>query len=113
MAKVQEVDGAVEPSLTDRVVEAHPESSFAELAGGPLGSTKRAAVGRAERLALLDGPFPDSRHLLGATLPGAAPDDVLDAAAAAWSARRWATGTAIVLGDGTLDARGLPMRVAV
>jgi predicted RNase H-like nuclease len=113
LPKIAQVDAAIDPGLTEAVVEAHPESAFAELAGAPLASTKRSAEGRAERLALLTGPFPRSRAALTDRLRGAAPDDVLDAAAAAWSARRWATGTAVVLTDGALDGRGLPMRVAI
>ncbi len=113
LAKIAEVDAAIDPGLTEAVVEAHPESAFAELAGAPLPTTKRTAEGRAARLALLVGPFPGSAELLTARARGAAADDVLDAAAAAWSARRWAAGTALVLGDGSLDSRGLPMRVAV
>jgi len=113
LPKIAEVDAAIDPGLAEHVVEAHPESAFAELAGAPLDTTKRTAEGRAHRLALLADPFPDSAALLGARAPGAARDDVLDAVAAAWSARRWAGGTALVLGDGSLDARGLPMRVAI
>lgn len=113
LAKIGEVDDAIDVALTEKVVEAHPESAFAELAGAPLPTTKRTAEGRAARFALLAEPFPDSADLLTARAPGAAPDDVLDAAAAAWSARRWAAGTAVVLTDGSRDERGLPMRVAV
>jgi len=113
LPKIAEVDRCIDVDLAESVVEAHPESALAELAGGPLATTKRTAVGRAERLALLDGPFPASRDVLAAPRSGAAVDDVLDAAAAAWSARRWAAGTALVLGDGARDERGLPMRVAV
>jgi predicted RNase H-like nuclease len=113
LPKIAEVDAAIDPGLTDAVVEAHPESAFAELAGAPLPTTKRTAEGRAARLALLAEPFPGSTEMLVARARGAAADDVLDAAAAAWSARRWASGTALVLGDGSLDSRGLPMRVAV
>ncbi len=113
LPKIAEVDAAIDLALTEAVVEAHPESAFAELAGAPLLTTKRTAEGRAERLALLAQPFPGGAALLTARAPGAAADDVLDAAAAAWSARRWASGTALVLGDGSLDSRGLPMRVAV
>jgi predicted RNase H-like nuclease len=113
LPKIAEVDAAIDPTLTAAVVEAHPESAFAELAGAPLLTTKRTAEGKAERFALLAEPFPCSGELLAARERGAAADDVLDAAAAAWSARRWAAGTALVLGDGSVDARGLPMRVAV
>jgi predicted RNase H-like nuclease len=113
LPKIAQVDAAIDPALTEAVVEAHPESAFAELAGAPLASTKRSADGRAARLALLARPFPRSRAALTARLPGTAADDVLDAAAAAWTARRWAAGTAVVLTDGARDGRGLPMRVAV
>jgi predicted RNase H-like nuclease len=37
--------------------------------------------------------------------------DVLDACAAAWSARRISTGTAECVGDHTRDSRGRPMRI--
>jgi hypothetical protein len=40
-------------------------------------------------------------------------DDALDALACAWSALRFATGRAEVLGDGQRDARGLVMRIIV
>jgi hypothetical protein len=40
-------------------------------------------------------------------------DDALDALACAWSAHRFATGQAEILGDGSRDPRGLLMRIAV
>ena len=72
----------------------HPELSFAELAGAPLAETKHSAAGRARRRALLAAA--------GIALPErvrAAEDDLLDAAAVAWSALRIASGTARVLPD--------------
>jgi predicted RNase H-like nuclease len=77
-----------------RVVEAHPELSFAAMAGGPLRSSKKSWNGQAERRSLLRnaGIAPDD------VLPGRAGeapvDDVLDAAAAAWTAQRVAAGEA-------------------
>ena len=74
--------------------EVHPELSFAELAGAPLAETKHSAAGRARRRALLAAA--------GIALPErvrAAEDDLLDAAAVAWSALRIASGTARVLPD--------------
>ena len=75
--------------------EVHPELSFAELAGAPLADTKHSAAGRARRRTLLAAA--------GIALPGApagaAEDDLLDAAAVAWSALRIASGTARVLPD--------------
>lgn len=113
LAKIEQLDCAFDPDLTDRIVEAHPESVFATLAGSPLLTKKRLVAGRLERLALLDPVFPDSEELLVGRLTGAAPDDILDAAAIAWTARRWLAGEAIVLGDGSLDSLGRPMRVAI
>jgi predicted RNase H-like nuclease len=75
--------------------EVHPELSFAELAGAPLPDSKHSRPGLARRRALLSGAgiaLPDR-------VPGAGADDLLDAAAVAWSAARIATGTACVLPD--------------
>jgi predicted RNase H-like nuclease len=74
--------------------EVHPELAFAALnAGPPLTETKHTKAGLARRRDLLAGA--------GITLPpkvsGAAEDDLLDAAAVAWSARRIANGLAVAL----------------
>lgn len=81
-----------------RVHEVHPEVSFRAMNDGrPLRRRKKSAGGALERLELL------RRHgieleRLGPS--GAVPlDDVLDAAAAAWSGQRIATGTARPLPD--------------
>jgi predicted RNase H-like nuclease len=79
----------------DAMYEVHPELSFAGLAGAPLEQSKHRAPGRARRRALLEG----AGIVLPERVPGAAEDDLLDAAAVAWSARRIATGTARVLPD--------------
>jgi predicted RNase H-like nuclease len=81
-----------------RVREVHPEVSFRAMnAGQPLGYRKKSAGGALERIELL------AQHgiaLAGLTQAAAAPlDDVLDAAAAAWSAHRIATGAAMSLPD--------------
>lgn len=92
--KLLEADGFRRQAAC-RLCEVHPELSFAELAGAPLAETKHSPAGRARRRALLAGagiPLP-------ASVPGAAEDDLLDAAAVAWSARRIAAGTARVLPD--------------
>jgi predicted RNase H-like nuclease len=73
--------------------EAHPEVSFRAMAGSPLTFAKKTWSGQAKRRELL------AKH--GIRLPDqlgpagqAPPDDVLDAAAVAWSAHRMATGAA-------------------
>jgi predicted RNase H-like nuclease len=113
LPRIAELDTAIDPSLCDRVVEAHPESGFAAVAGAPLTTKKRSTEGRHERRALLDRVFPGGTSGLDAPVRGAAPDDVLDAAVNAWTAARWARGAAVVLGDGAVDESGLPMRIVL
>ncbi len=87
----------------------HPEVSFTVLAGKPMACHKSKPEGRAERLASLRTVFPDiDDH--PAKLAGASDDDVLDAFVAAWTARRYASGTHLQLGGDT-DERGLRMEM--
>lgn len=114
--KLREVDAVVTPQMSGRVFETHPEAGFAVLKGGALLHNKKTPEGRAERLALLVGHgvpaslvdphgFPKTR---------CAPDDALDAAMCALTARRILKGEAISLpADPPLDARGLPMRIVL
>ena len=88
-----------------RVYEVHPEVSFRALAGNPL-SPKKQWNGHVERRTLL--------QQAGIIIPGylgaagtAGPDDVLDAAVAAWSASRIHAGVANSLPNPPeLDANG-------
>ena len=75
--------------------EVHPELSFTGLSGAPLQESKHSAAGLARRRVLLA----QAGIELPAAVPGAAADDLLDAAAVAWSARRIAAGAAVVLTD--------------
>jgi predicted RNase H-like nuclease len=77
--------------------EVHPELFFSAMAGHPLPASKHTWVGAsARRKRLVDAGvvLPDDLGGLGAS---AAVDDVLDAAAAAWTARRHAAGRAICI----------------
>jgi predicted RNase H-like nuclease len=78
----------------ERVVEVHPEVSFRALAGEPLAWAKTTWNGQLQRRRLLEEragiALPDDLGPAG-VVPVA---DVLDSAAAAWSARRYATGEA-------------------
>jgi predicted RNase H-like nuclease len=72
--------------------EVHPELAFAALAGQPLAHSKHTPAGRDLRRQLL------SRA--GIEIPAVTPalmEDVLDAAAVAWSARRVAAGRAVTV----------------
>jgi len=113
LPRMAELDAAIDASLADVLVEAHPGSGFAEMAGAALSTNKRTADGRAERLALLHEHLAPGLEVLASPYVGAAPDDVLDAAANVWTARRWLADEAVVLGDGSADERGLPMRLVV
>jgi predicted RNase H-like nuclease len=81
-----------------RLHEIHPEISFQEMNGGrPLGHRKKSAAGAMKRMELVRQQGIDISDL-GEV--GSAPlDDVLDAAAAAWTAQRILTGTAKSLPD--------------
>ncbi len=97
----------VEQLADSRIHEVHPEVSFRELAGRPLAHPKRTWNGQQERLQLL--------RLAGVRLPvrldgaGRVPaDDLIDAAAVAWSANRIALGQARSLPAGAAaGARGV------
>lgn len=86
--KILEVHSLAE--VDERVIEMHPEVSFRELAGEPVGESKHTAAGLARRRELLAAA--------GIVLPGAVPGvpeaDLLDAAAGAWTAARYAEGRA-------------------
>ncbi|MGH3712871.1 MAG: DUF429 domain-containing protein [Micromonosporaceae bacterium] len=91
-----EVDQWVRSAST-RVIEVHPEVSFATLAGTPLRYGKKSWAGAAQRRSLLAGAgIPED---LGNAGEKAAIDDVQDAAVAAWSARRYAMGIAVPYPD--------------
>ena len=117
LPKIAQLDACIgdhqQSNLFDHIFEAHPEAAFADLAGEPLTSKKRTSEGRLERLALLEQELPGSGNLLARRVRGAAADDVLDAAVLVRTARRILEGTATLLGDGTVDRHGIPMRVAI
>jgi predicted RNase H-like nuclease len=91
--KILQVDRWL-PTAPCPVAEVHPELCFAEMAGAPLTDSKSTWSGAATRCQLL------ARH--GIELSGqlrlagyqVGVDDVLDAAAVAWTARRFAAGAA-------------------
>ena len=94
LGKIAEVDALVTPALQERLVEMFPEWSLAVLAGAPMSHPKSTAAGRPS------GRRPWVRcsdtTALAAHLrplpPRTQVDDVLDAFAGAWTARRLARG---------------------
>jgi predicted RNase H-like nuclease len=118
--KIREVDRYLRhhPECWDRVREIHPEVSFQAMNDGvPCLHRKGCPQGRQERLNLLGkagigvskGLLAEGRRL------GAAPHDVLDALAAAWTAVRIVRGVATALPGSPppVDGCGLPMAIWV
>ena len=107
MAKVAELDAVIGPDDADRIVEVHPECSFALLNGGVPLPSKKTADGRELRRNLLAAHFDIPSH----APRGAAIDDLLDAYAVLWSTQRFGRGEHRLFGDGRRDERGIEMRI--
>jgi predicted RNase H-like nuclease len=98
--KILEVDPFA--ARDSRIVEVHPELSFRELAARQLAASKHTWAGFWTRLRLLAA----AGIRLPEDLAGLPLVDVLDAAAAAWSADRYARGSAEPLPAGHRDRLG-------
>jgi predicted RNase H-like nuclease len=107
MPKVFEVDQLIDPTNQDLVCEVHPECAFKMLNRDDGLPPKRSSDGQAIRRRLLADHF----DLPAAAPRGAAIDDLLDAYAVLWSAQRFRRGVHRVFGDGSVDERGLEMRI--
>ena len=100
-AKVKEVDDLLHarPDLRDSIYEIHPELSFYAWNGDrPMSNPKRTGPGFMERVSLVESVFgPDAFNQVRANhrRTRVAEDDILDAFAALWTARRIAFGTAL------------------
>ncbi|WP_304106818.1 DUF429 domain-containing protein [Mycolicibacterium bacteremicum] len=87
--------------------EVHPELSFHEMGLLATDGKKKSWRGQRARLRVLASHGVDIPEDLGAAVATVPADDVLDAAAAAWSAHRIATGAAFSLPDPPqVNARG-------
>jgi predicted RNase H-like nuclease len=115
--KIREIDDALRASadLRARVFEVHPEVTFSEWSGAPIVPPKRKAEGHGIRLALIDrsfGPLAFESARASIARRDATDDDIADAFAALWTARRIAAGNARSLPDvPPFDRAGLPMRM--
>ena len=110
--QVDEVYAWVRGRPTVTVIEAHPELSFAVMAGAPIVAGKKTDEGRVARLAALAAAGLPSPSVLNGS--GYAADDVLDACAAAWTAARRMNGDAHPLPDPPQTfADGIPAAIWV
>lgn len=92
--------------------EVHPELSFHEMGLLAADGKKKSWRGQRARLRILAGHGIDIPEDLGRAVAAVPADDVLDAAAAAWSAHRIAGGVAFSLPDPPqVDARGRPLAI--
>ncbi|MGZ4618489.1 MAG: DUF429 domain-containing protein [Frankiaceae bacterium] len=89
------------------VFEAHPELSFALLAGGPLSTSKKSWTGMRARLDQLERVGIHLPADVGASGVRVAADDVLDAAVLAWTARRVRLGQAVSFPSPPEDLAGV------
>ncbi len=109
--RIGDVDAALGDAPDPRVVEVHPEVSFRVLDDRVVAG-KKTAVGVGQRIRALAG-WIDVGGALAEVPLGPGLDDALDALVAAWSARNWLRGNAVVLpgDDPPRDGRGRPMRI--
>ena len=112
LQKIEDVDARMSPVLQQRVYEVHPELSFAAMnEDRPVLSGKTRPPGRADRRALLEREgivIPDRPRPYAEVKE----DDLLDACAALWSARRIGAGVASRVPEPPpADARGLRMEI--
>jgi predicted RNase H-like nuclease len=117
LPKIREINELLQtrPELRHVVREVHPEVCFCELVGAPLAHRKDRLAGREERRRALARVFPQLEAIEKAGRAQGLPmEDVLDALAACWSARRLADGHGHSL-PATVphDATGLPMAIWV
>ena len=113
--RMQEIDLVITPQNEHRLKEIHPEVSFAVMNGSvPLLNRKKTESGEAVRLELLKAQgFPECDfEKFGFRRRDVKRDDIIDACAAAWSARRILEGKARHFPEvEERDARGLLMRI--
>jgi predicted RNase H-like nuclease len=107
---IRSLDDALGDPPDLRVHEVHPEVSFRAL-DGRVTDRKASVAGIAQRVRALEAVM-DVLDALAASPAWMPMVDALDACAAAWSAQRIADGQAEVVGDGSTDSRGRPMRIS-
>jgi predicted RNase H-like nuclease len=88
--KIKQADDAMTSDCQKWAFEVHPELCFWALnQRRPTTHNKKTKDGAAERIAALRPLFPEIERHLADRPPRVGADDLLDAAAAAWTALRW------------------------
>jgi predicted RNase H-like nuclease len=115
-AKIAEVNAVMSPARQEYVIEVHPEVSFWRMAHRqPMRFSKKKLEGFDERLKILADSLdiPAANREIEHLCAGPArSDDVLDAMAVAWTARRAAEGRAQRFpAEPEVDSKGLRMEI--
>ena len=106
------MDDAITADSQQWAFEVHPEVCFWALNGQrPMAHKKKSKEGAAERLSVLSPIFPEIGQHLGSRPPGVGKDDLLDAAAAAWTALRRHRGEASCVCTSERDEKGLAVSI--
>jgi predicted RNase H-like nuclease len=115
MPKIRDVDNSMSPEIQNRVFEVHPELCFYELNGrNPMVHGKKSGEGELERRSLLEEvgfkAFLQSKvDEVGSRFKL---DDLLDASAACWTARRIMEKVAMPLPENSSrDTKQLRMQI--
>lgn len=112
-ASIRELRAALTGPRFEHWWETHPETAFALMNDEVPMASKKSAVGVGQRLVHLRSHLPLLDDVL-LTSPEKVPvDDVLDAIAAAWSARRIATGIATIYGPPGRDDEGFAFGIRI
>lgn len=114
--RVREVDMQMTNEHQKWIREVHPEISFLTWSGGRRLPSKRKRDGLTERFDLIESVWPGERDRLASELKdyrGWSTDDLHDAFAALWTARRISSATAVSMPAGavTADRRNLRMEI--
>jgi predicted RNase H-like nuclease len=106
------VDDAIRPENQRWALEVHPEVCFWALnQRRPMKHNKKTKEGIAEREALLRNVFPEIGRHLATRLTRVGADDLLDAAAAAWTALRRHQSIACCVCPPERDEKGLAVTI--
>ena len=110
--KIKQVDDALTPDAQQWAFEVHPEVCFWALSDHqPMKHNKKTKEGIAERIAALRPVFPEIERHLANRPPRVGADDLLDAAAAGWTALRLDNGKALPICTTERDEKGLAVGI--
>ena len=110
--KIKQVDDAITPECQHWAFEVHPEVCFWALNNcRPMTQNKKTKDGAAERIAVLRPIFPEIEQQLANRPHRVGADDLLDAAAAAWTALRLHQRQAECVCSPEVDEEGLAVTI--